>query len=75
MLVVEQHVSKVLKIADRAMVMRRGVVELEGTAAEMLARQAEIQASYLMQDPAGAHDADDPDDPEPVGRASESRTR
>jgi ABC-type branched-subunit amino acid transport system ATPase component len=46
-LLVEQHVSKVLKIADRALVMRRGVVEVEGSAAELQARQSEIESSYL----------------------------
>ena len=46
-LLVEQHVSKVLDIADRVYVLRRGRVELAGRADELRGRLAEIESSYL----------------------------
>jgi ABC-type branched-subunit amino acid transport system ATPase component len=46
-LLVEQHVRKVLQIADRGLVMRRGSVEVTGSAAELSRRLADIEASYL----------------------------
>ncbi|MET7401016.1 ABC transporter ATP-binding protein [Dactylosporangium sp. NPDC005572] len=65
-LLVEQHVTKILSLADRAIVMRRGMVDIEGSAAELRARQADIRASYLK---AAAQDAA-PD--APVSPASQS---
>ena len=47
-LLVEQHVHKALAIADRVLVLRRGVVELDGSAAELRDRVDEIQAAYLQ---------------------------
>jgi branched-chain amino acid transport system ATP-binding protein len=46
-LLVEQHVRKALRFADRAYVMRRGRLELSGTAAEMRDRIGEIEEHYL----------------------------
>jgi branched-chain amino acid transport system ATP-binding protein len=46
-LLVEQHVRKALRYADRAYVMRRGRIELSGTAAELGARIDEIEDQYL----------------------------
>ncbi len=46
-LLVEQHVRKVLRIADRGLVMRRGTVDLTGSAAELAGRLGDIEASYL----------------------------
>jgi branched-chain amino acid transport system ATP-binding protein len=46
-LLVEQHVRQALRYCDRVYVMRRGRVALEGTAAEMGPRLAEIEESYL----------------------------
>ena len=46
-LLVEQHVRKVLAIADRVIVMRRGRVELSGTADELHGQIEIIQDSYL----------------------------
>jgi ABC-type branched-subunit amino acid transport system ATPase component len=46
-LLVEQHVRQALHVADRAYVMRRGVIELSGTASELLARIDDIEAQYL----------------------------
>jgi ABC-type branched-subunit amino acid transport system ATPase component len=46
-LLVEQHISKVLDIADRVYVLRRGRVELAGRADELRGRLAEIESSYL----------------------------
>jgi ABC-type branched-subunit amino acid transport system ATPase component/ABC-type branched-subunit amino acid transport system permease subunit len=49
-LLVEQHVHQALAIADRAYVLRRGVVQLSGTSAEVSARIDEVQDSYLSTD-------------------------
>jgi len=46
-LLVEQHVRKALKYADRVYVMRRGRIELTGTGTEMRGRTAEIEDQYL----------------------------
>jgi branched-chain amino acid transport system ATP-binding protein len=46
-LLVEQHVRQALKYADRAYVMRRGVVELEGSAKDLAARIDDIEATYF----------------------------
>jgi branched-chain amino acid transport system ATP-binding protein len=46
-LVVEQHVHRVLAIADRALVLRRGVLEFSGSADEARAHIEEIQGHYL----------------------------
>lgn len=46
-LLVEQHIGKALAIADRVYVMRRGVIEIEGTGREMRSRIREIEATYL----------------------------
>ncbi len=46
-LLVEQHVRKALMYADRAYVMRRGRIVLEGTATDLAARIDEIEDSYL----------------------------
>jgi branched-chain amino acid transport system ATP-binding protein len=46
-LLVEQHVRKALKYADRAYVMRRGRIELSGSANELRARINEIEDQYL----------------------------
>lgn len=47
MVVVEQHVSLVLSIADRAILMQRGRVAAAGTAAEMAADAQRLEAGYL----------------------------
>jgi branched-chain amino acid transport system ATP-binding protein len=46
-LLVEQHVRKALGYCDRAYVMHRGRVELEGSAGELLDRIGEIEDRYL----------------------------
>jgi branched-chain amino acid transport system ATP-binding protein len=46
-LLVEQHVRKALRYADRAYVMRRGRIELSGSAAELRARIHDIEDHYL----------------------------
>jgi branched-chain amino acid transport system ATP-binding protein len=46
-LLVEQHVRQALRYADRAYVMRRGRIELSGSAADLRSRIAEIEDSYL----------------------------
>jgi branched-chain amino acid transport system ATP-binding protein len=46
-LLVEQHVRKALKYADRAYVMRRGRIGLAGSAAELLAQIGDIEDHYL----------------------------
>jgi branched-chain amino acid transport system ATP-binding protein len=50
-LVVEQHVRRVLRYADRVYVMRRGRIEMSLTAAEARSRIAEIEQSYLSRTP------------------------
>ncbi|HET8929077.1 MAG TPA: ABC transporter ATP-binding protein, partial [Acidimicrobiales bacterium] len=47
MLVVEQHVALVLEIADRGVVLQRGRVIDQGSAAELTSRRAELEAGYL----------------------------
>jgi branched-chain amino acid transport system ATP-binding protein len=46
-LLVEQHVRKVLGFADRGYVLRRGRVVLQGAAAELKALLQEIESTYL----------------------------
>ena len=46
-LLVEQFAAQVLRIADRGYVLRRGTVATEGTAADLLGRLDDIEASYL----------------------------
>jgi len=53
-LLVEQHVRQAMRIADRIYVLRRGQVVLQGSAAEMRGRLAEIEDSYLSGGPATA---------------------
>lgn len=53
-LVVEQHVHRILTIADRVYLLRHGRVEFSGTADEARARIDEIQGSYLGAAPAGS---------------------
>jgi branched-chain amino acid transport system ATP-binding protein len=48
-LIVEQHVRKALRFADRVYVMRRGRIQLTMTAQEARARVDEIEAQYLTQ--------------------------
>ncbi len=46
-LLVEQHVTLALSVADRAAVLNRGSIVLQGTASELLADQPRLQAAYL----------------------------
>ncbi len=46
-LVVEQHVAVALAVADRAYVMERGTVVLEGTSAELARRPGLLESTYL----------------------------
>ncbi|MGC9537437.1 ABC transporter ATP-binding protein [Streptomyces sp. UG1] len=48
-LLVEQHVRQAMQMADRVYVLRRGEVVLQGTAAQMRDRLAEIEDSYLSE--------------------------
>ncbi len=50
-LLVEQHIAKAMAVADRAYVMRRGQIEVSGTATELRGRLVEIQESYLEAHP------------------------
>jgi branched-chain amino acid transport system ATP-binding protein len=56
-LVVEQRLQNVLRIADRLVVLRRGEVQLAGTTAELGHRLEDIQTAYLSRpvptDPGG----------------------
>lgn len=51
-LLVEQHVDLVLQYSDRAYVLNRGRVSLEGSASELLADKARLRASYLSMEEA-----------------------
>ena len=53
-LLVEQHVHKAMQLADRIVVLRRGVVELAGTVAELRDRLHDIQDAYLRPETGGA---------------------
>ena len=46
-LVVEQHAQQVLDVADRAYVLLRGEVDLEGTGADLRSKTSEIERRYL----------------------------
>ena len=46
-LVVEQHVRRVLDVADRAVVLRRGSIVLEGSAAELRTAAHRLEEAYL----------------------------
>ncbi len=46
-LLVEQHAAEALRFADRAVVLRHGHVELEGTAAELRAHLSDVESAYL----------------------------
>lgn len=46
-LLVEQHAVEALKFADRAIVLRHGRVELEGSAAELRAHVSDLESAYL----------------------------
>lgn len=48
-LLVEQHATLALSIADHAYVLGHGRVELEGTARDVQGRMAEVERSYLSQ--------------------------
>jgi branched-chain amino acid transport system ATP-binding protein len=52
-LLVEQHVRQALQYADRVYVMRRGRIDLAGTATELRGRLSEIEDSYLTNSPNG----------------------
>ena len=51
-LLVEQHVHRVLEIADRVYLLHQGRIQFSGTGAEARANIDEIQAVYLTADPA-----------------------
>jgi branched-chain amino acid transport system ATP-binding protein len=44
---VEQHIRSALSVADRGYVLRRGRLVMEGTTAELRARQGELEANYF----------------------------
>jgi ABC-type branched-subunit amino acid transport system ATPase component len=53
-LLVEQHVHKAMAVADRIVVLRRGVIELAGTVDELRDRLDDIQDAYLRPEAGGA---------------------
>ena len=57
-LLVEQHVRKALVYADRAYVMRRGRLVMEGSARDLASRIDEIESSYMSGAEGSVEDAD-----------------
>jgi branched-chain amino acid transport system ATP-binding protein len=53
-LLVEQYISLALNVADKAMVLNRGMVVRSRPALEMLADRSDLQRSYLGDEPAPA---------------------
>ncbi len=60
-IVVEQHAKKVLEIADRGYVLRRGRVQLAGTATELLAQGDRLTEAYLATGVSSSNGAHMPD--------------
>ena len=64
-LLVEQHASEALSVADRVVVLRRGRVALEGSAEELRADVGELESAYLsgldddLSDPGSRRGGDD----------------
>jgi branched-chain amino acid transport system ATP-binding protein len=58
-LLVEQHASEALSIADRVIVLRRGRVALEGSADELRGHVGDLESAYLS----GLDEPDEPDGP------------
>jgi branched-chain amino acid transport system ATP-binding protein len=54
-LLVEQHVTQALDLADRAYVLGHGRVELSGTAAEVRGRARDLERAYLAALPGRSH--------------------
>jgi sulfate-transporting ATPase len=59
-LLVEQHAGEALSVADRVVVLRRGRVALEGSAAELREHVGELESAYLsglddIEEGAGTH--------------------
>jgi branched-chain amino acid transport system ATP-binding protein len=50
-LLVEQHVTKALAVADRVIVLQRGRVVLSGTAREVKGRLSDVESAYLSNVP------------------------
>jgi branched-chain amino acid transport system ATP-binding protein len=46
-LLVEQHVKQLLRVADRVAVMNRGLIVLSGTSADVANHLGDIEQSYL----------------------------
>ena len=53
---VEQHVDLALAISDRALVLNRGRVVLEGKAADLLQQRELLEAAYFQKSPVAAID-------------------
>jgi sulfate-transporting ATPase len=53
-LLVEQHIHKALAVADRVLVMARGMIALEGEAGDLLGRLDDIQDAYLRTNASAA---------------------
>jgi ABC-type branched-subunit amino acid transport system ATPase component len=60
-LLVEQHVRKVLAVTDRGYLIERGRIQLSGSSEEIRARLADVEASYLAAVPDSATDGKGPD--------------
>jgi len=73
-LAVDQSIHTVLRLADRAYVLRRGRVVLEGTASDLRNRLNEIQAAYLAVTTVDRRSPDPNVDGAPQGADTPGRT-
>ena len=59
-LLIEQHATKALQLADRGYVLSRGHVEHSGTASELMSEVSRIESAYLSDGKAGVKPAPGP---------------